>query len=69
VLVRLGRLEEAQAVMAQLVSLEPAFSLSAERATRRFGDSPLMERYLLELATAGAPEAAGHARRAADGAA
>lgn len=69
VLVRLGRLEEAQGVMAQLVSLEPAFSLSAERATRRFGDSPLMERYLLELATAGAPEAAGHAQRAADGAA
>jgi adenylate cyclase len=69
VLARLGRLDDAREVMAQLVSLEPAFSLSAERTTRRFGDSPLMERYLLDLAAAGAPEAAGHARRDSDGAA
>jgi adenylate cyclase len=58
VLVRLGRHDEARDVMAQLVSLEPTFSLSAERATRRFGNSPLMERYLQDLAAAGAPEAA-----------
>jgi adenylate cyclase len=69
VLARLGRLDDAREVMAQLVSLEPAFSLSAERSTRRFGDSPLMERYLLDLTAAGAPEAAGHARRDSDGAA
>jgi adenylate cyclase len=53
VLVRLGRLDEAREVMAQLVRVERDFSLSAERATRRFGDSPLMERYLADLAAAG----------------
>jgi adenylate cyclase len=69
VLVRLGRLNDAREAMAQLISLEPAFSLSAERATRRFGESPLMERYLLDLTAAGAPEAAGHAQRDSDEAA
>jgi adenylate cyclase len=58
VLVRLGRVDEARRVMAQLVSVEPGFSLSGERATRRFGDSPTMERYLSDLAAAGATETA-----------
>jgi D-3-phosphoglycerate dehydrogenase len=55
--------EEARAAMARLAGLDPAFSLSAERAARRFGYSPLMERYLADLAAAGAPESAGQARR------
>lgn len=65
VLARLGEVEEARAAMARLTGLDPAFSLSAERATRRFGHSPLMERYLADLAVAGAPEAAGQAQRPA----
>lgn len=67
VLVRLDRVDEARAVLARLVGLNPAFSLSAERASRRFGDSPLMARYLADLAAAGAPEAAGQALRPAGG--
>ena len=48
--------------MAELVRVEPGFSLSAERTNRRFGDSPLMERYLNDLAAAGGPAGAGQAR-------
>jgi adenylate cyclase len=62
VLVRLGQPEEARAVAARLVALDPAVSLSAERATRRFGDSPLMGRYLADLASAGVPEVTGQAQ-------
>jgi hypothetical protein len=62
VLVRLGRTDKARDVMAQLAAHDPTFSLASERAYRRFGHSPLMERYLADLATAGAPESAGHAR-------
>lgn len=69
VLARLGRVDEARDVMAQLIRVEPGFSLSTERATRRFGNSPLMERYLADLATAESPESAGRARRAGDRAA
>jgi adenylate cyclase len=65
VLARLGEVEDARAAMARLTGLDPAFSLSAERAARRFGHSPLMERYLADLAAAGAPESAGQARRPA----
>jgi len=59
VLVRLGRMEEAGEIIGQLMGVEPEFSLSSERATRRFGDSPLMERYITDLAKAsGSPQSA-----------
>jgi adenylate cyclase len=57
-LVRLGRADEARSAMAELVEVEPRFSLAGERHYRRFGASPLMERYLRDLAAAGAPAAA-----------
>ena len=53
-----GELEKAQATMASLVEAHPAFSLEAERAYRRFGDKPLMEQFLQDLARAKAPETA-----------
>jgi adenylate cyclase len=65
VLASLGEVEEARAAMARLTGLDPAFSLSAERAARRFGHSSLMDSYLADLAAAGAPESAGQARRPA----
>jgi adenylate cyclase len=66
-LVRLDRLNEARTIMARLIELDPTFSLSAERATARFGDSPLMDRYLADLEAAGAPAAAGQVRAPAAG--
>jgi adenylate cyclase len=60
-LVRLDRGSEARAVMARLVGLDPTFSLAVERRLRRFGDSPVMERYLTDLAAAGAPPGMGQA--------
>jgi adenylate cyclase len=67
VLVRLDRLDEARATMARLIELDPTFSLAGERETARFGDSSLMDRYLLDLETAGTPPAVGQvdARRTA----
>lgn len=62
VLARLGRHDDAGALMADLIRAEPGFSLAAERRTRRFGESPLMERYLSDLAAAQAPRPAGDAR-------
>jgi adenylate cyclase len=62
VLVRLDRLDEARTTMARLSQLDPSFSLSAERETARFGGSPLMDRYLADLKTAGAPAGAGQVR-------
>jgi adenylate cyclase len=62
VLVRLDRPDEARTTMARLIDLDPTFSLSAERETARFGESPLMTRYLADLETAGAPAAAGQVR-------
>jgi len=59
VLVRLDRLDEARKTMARLIELDPGFSLSAERETARFGDLPLMDRYLADLETAGTPPAVG----------
>jgi adenylate cyclase len=53
--------------MARLIELDPTFSLSAERETARFGDSPLMIRYLADLETAGAPASAGQVRAPATG--
>ena len=44
--------------MASLVEAHPTFSLEAERAYRRFGDKPLMEEFLQDLARAKAPETA-----------
>jgi adenylate cyclase len=55
VLVRLDRPDEARATMAELLRSEPDFSLSAEGVLRRFGNSPLMQRFLSELARAEAP--------------
>ncbi|UIJ70365.1 hypothetical protein LXB15_11310 [Aurantimonas sp. HBX-1] len=54
----LGRQDEAQAAMGRLRAVKPEFSLESERQYRRFGDSPLMERFLAALALATAPEAA-----------
>lgn len=54
-LVRLDRVPEARTVMTRLAAQDPSFSLAAERRLRRFGDSPLMQRYLDDLAAAGAP--------------
>ena len=51
-----GELEKAQATMASLIETRPAFSLEAERAYRRFGDKPLMDEFLRDLARAKAPE-------------
>jgi adenylate cyclase len=62
VLVRLDRLDEARTTMARLSQLDPTFSLSAERETARFGASPLMNRFLADLKTAGAPLGAGQVR-------
>jgi adenylate cyclase len=65
--VRLDRLDEARTTMTRLIELDPIFSLSAERETARFGDSPLMDRYLADLKAAGAPAAAGQVRAPAAG--
>ncbi|NGO54976.1 adenylate/guanylate cyclase domain-containing protein [Allomesorhizobium camelthorni] len=53
-----GELGEARTTMARLLEANPKFSLMAERDYRRFGNSPLMERFLSELAQAEAPETA-----------
>ncbi|EHK57214.1 adenylate/guanylate cyclase domain-containing protein [Allomesorhizobium alhagi] len=53
-----GELGEARTTMARLLDANPKFSLMAERDYRRFGNSPLMERFLSELAQAEAPETA-----------
>ncbi|TIP95887.1 MAG: tetratricopeptide repeat protein [Mesorhizobium sp.] len=53
-----GEVEAAQQTMAKLVEAHPAFSLEAERGYRRFGDRPLMEEFLQDLAKAKAPETA-----------
>jgi adenylate cyclase len=60
--VRRGQLGEARETMAQLVKADSSFSLASEATYRRFGDSPLMERYLADLARAQAPEAANTSR-------
>lgn len=65
VLVRLDRTGEARTTMAHLARIDPRFSLAAERMLRRFGESPLMERFLAELVLAGAPAGAGQARSVA----
>ncbi len=57
-LVDRGDVQQAQATMARLVAANPDFSLAAERGYRRFGNSPLMDRFLADLARAKAPETA-----------
>jgi adenylate cyclase len=64
-LVDRGDVQQAQATMALLVAANPDFSLAAERDYRRFGNSPLMDRFLADLARAKAPETAGQPRVAA----
>jgi adenylate cyclase len=64
-----NELGEAQTTMARLLAADPKFSLAAERNYRRFGNSPLMERFLSELARAEAPETAQRPSRASDRAA
>ena len=53
-----GDIEAAQLTMANLIEAHPTFSLEAERAYRRFGDRPLMDQFLSDLARAKAPETA-----------
>jgi adenylate cyclase len=60
-LARLDRQAKARGIMSRLVGLDAEFSLAAERRLRRFGDSPVMEQYIADLAAAGAPPGAGQA--------
>ena len=53
-----GEIAAAQVTMSNLMRFNPAFSLDAERAYRRFGDRPLMDTFLDDLARAKAPETA-----------
>ena len=53
-----GEMEAARTTMARLRQANPKFSLAAEREYRRFGNSPLMDRFLADLARAQAPETA-----------
>ena len=48
--------EAAQVTMTNLMKAQPTFSLERERAYRRFGDRPLMDKFLSDLARAKAPE-------------
>jgi adenylate cyclase len=64
--VRRGQLDEARETMTRLVAADADFSLQSEAEYRRFGDSPLMERYLAELAQAQAPKSASDASRTAE---
>jgi adenylate cyclase len=54
--IRQGQLGEARETFARLVNVDLGFSLAEERDTRRFGNSPLMEQFLSELALAHEPE-------------
>jgi adenylate cyclase len=58
VLARLERTDEARAAMAELLRREPGFSLAGEEVGRRFGNSPLMQRFLSDLSRAEAPPSA-----------
>ncbi|MCG5481748.1 adenylate/guanylate cyclase domain-containing protein [Sinorhizobium alkalisoli] len=56
VLTQRGDVQGARRAMAQLTQVEPQFSLATERANRRFGNSPLMDEFLSQLAEARAPD-------------
>ncbi|WP_222184312.1 adenylate/guanylate cyclase domain-containing protein [Geminicoccus harenae] len=58
VLVGLERPDEARAAMTELLRREPDFSLAGEEVGRRFGNSPLMRRFLSDLSRAEAPPSA-----------
>ncbi len=60
-LVRLEQIEEARTLVARLITIDPAFSVTSEQSYKRFGDFPLMERYMADLRLAGVPEVAGQA--------
>ena len=60
-LARLERHDEARDTMRRLAGQDAEFSLAVERRLRRFGDSAVMERYLADLALAGAPPGTGQA--------
>lgn len=62
-----GEAEQARATMARLVEAKPDFSIAAERAYRRFGESPLMERFLAALGNASAPESSDRRSAAVEG--
>ncbi|MCV3241825.1 adenylate/guanylate cyclase domain-containing protein [Mesorhizobium sp. ZC-5] len=64
-LVGQGEIDQAQATMARLVAANPQFSLAGERDYRRFGNSPLMDRFLADLARAKAPATAARQPRVA----
>jgi adenylate cyclase len=66
--VRQEKLSEARETMAQLIEADRSFSLAAEADYRRFGDSPLMARYLSDLARAQAPKSASDNNRPGSGA-
>lgn len=66
--VRQGELDEARGTMAQLVAADGDFSLASEASYRRFGNSPLMEQYLSELARAQAPRTADNSTHSSSGA-
>lgn len=51
-------LRGARTSMSSLVKAHPAFSLESERQYSRFGDSPLMKRFITDLERAKAPETA-----------
>ncbi|MEY9559105.1 tetratricopeptide (TPR) repeat protein [Sinorhizobium fredii] len=57
VLIQREDVQGAQRTMALLTDVDPEFSLADERANRRFGNSPLMEQFLAQLAEARAPDA------------
>ncbi|MCA1444265.1 tetratricopeptide repeat protein [Ensifer sp. IC4062] len=58
-----GDVQGAQRAMAQLTEVDPQFSLATERANRRFGNSPLMDEFLSQLAEARAPDVTSGVRR------
>lgn len=58
VLMDRGELQRAREAMTLLLAANRQFSLSAERDYRRFGNSPLMSRFLTLLERADAPESA-----------
>ena len=57
-LVDRGEMQQALSTMAELRAADPEFSLAVERDYRRFGNSPLMERFLAALTRAQAPDTA-----------
>ncbi|AFL50826.1 adenylate cyclase [Sinorhizobium fredii] len=56
VLTQRGDVQGAQRTMTLLTEVDSKFSLADERANRRFGNSPLMDRFLSQLAEARAPD-------------